>query len=110
MGYLSVWLNHPAYTWDYLLYQVVASVNTWAWVLAILGLGMRWLNFSNAVLEYAGECVLPFYILHQTVMFSIAFVVVQYSLGISWKFLIITIGSFLTPLTISQLPLPRANH
>jgi hypothetical protein len=108
-GYLSDWLNHPAYTWDYLLYQVVASVNTWAWVLAILGLGMRLLNFSNAVLEYAGERVLPFYILHQTVMFSIAFVVVQYSLGVFWKFLIITIGSFLTTLTIYELALRRSN-
>ena len=109
MGYLSRWLNQPAYTWDYLLYQVVASVNTWAWVLAILGLGMRWLNFSNAVLEYAGECVLPFYILHQTVMFSISFVVVQYSLGIFWKFLIITIGAFLATLTIYELALRRSN-
>ncbi len=108
-GYLSDWLNHPAYTWDYLLYQVVASVNTWAWVLAILGLGMRWLNFSNAVLEYAGECVLPFYILHQTVMFSIGFVVVQYSLGVFWKFLIITTGAFLTTLTIYELALRRSN-
>jgi len=107
MGYLSGWLNQPAYTWDYLLYQVVASVNTWAWVLAILGLGMRRLNFSNAVLEYAGECVLPFYILHQTVMFSISFVVVQYSLGIFWKFLIITIGAFLATLTIYEFALRR---
>ena len=109
MGYLSRWLNHPASTWDYLLYQVVASVNTWAWVLAILGFGIRWLNFSNALLEYAGECGLPFYILHQTVMFSISFVVVQYPLGIFWKFLIITIGAFLATLTIYELALRRNN-
>ena len=109
MGYLQSWMDHPAYTWDYFLYQVVASVNTWAWVLAIFGLGMRWLNFSNAVLKYAGECVLPFYILHQTVMFSIGFVVVQYSLGIFWKFLIITIGSLLATLTIYELALRRNN-
>ncbi len=109
MGYLSGWMDKPAYTWDYSLYQIVAGVNTWAWVLAILGFGMRWLNSRNVVLEYASECMLPFYILHQTVILSLGFVVVQYSFGIFWKFLIITIGSLLTTLTVYEFALRRNN-
>jgi hypothetical protein len=68
----QVVLYHPAYTWGYAFYQVLTALNTWAWLMAILGCGHRWLDFSNAGLTYAGEAVLPFYILHDRDRLAIA--------------------------------------
>ena len=94
-GYLRRWLDHPDYTWDYELYQILATVNTWAWVLSVIGFGRRWLNFRNAILEYASEAALPFYILHQPAVLTIGFVAVQLKRGIPAKSLIITLSAFI---------------
>ncbi|HEY2015598.1 MAG TPA: hypothetical protein VGH38_18970, partial [Bryobacteraceae bacterium] len=94
-GYLIYWLNQPAYTWDYLLFQFVSGIHTWAWLLGITGMALRRLNFTNQSLDYAGEAVLPFYILHFAVILTIAVVVVQWHTAIFWKFLVIATTSFL---------------
>jgi glucan biosynthesis protein C len=91
IGYLPEWIAHPAYTADYLLYQLLAALNTWAWLLAITGCGLRWLNFGNPALQYAGEAALPFYILHQVVVLSVAAAVVEWPAGVATK--VIAIGS-----------------
>ena len=44
------------------------ALGSWCCVLAFLGFGRKHLNFSTPFLKYANEAVLPFYILHQTVM------------------------------------------
>ena len=112
-GYLSRWLDHPDYTWDYELYQILATVNTWAWVLSVIGFGRRWLNFRNGILEYASEAALPFYILHQPAVLTIGFLVVQLKLGIPAKSLIITLSAFIATILwyealVRRTPVMRA--
>jgi peptidoglycan/LPS O-acetylase OafA/YrhL len=87
----------------------VQSLNTWCWLLAILGLGSRFLNRNNRFLSYANEAVLPFYILHQTVIISIGFFVVQWSIGIPLKYLIISTSSFAAIMAIYELLVRRFN-
>ena len=94
LGFLEQWMSHPQYNWSYSGYQLLAGIDTWAWVLAILGFGLRWLNFRSSCLEYANESALPFYVLHQPIVLTIAFVVVQCQIAISWKVLIISIAAF----------------
>lgn len=98
LGYLPEWLEHPAYTADYLLYQLLAALNIWAWVLAITGCGLRWLNFDNAVLRYASEAALPFYMLHQVAVLTVAVTVVEWPAGVATK--IIAIGSIAFAVTM----------
>lgn len=45
----------------------------WASVVAMLGLGVRFLRSGNTFLAYASEAVLPFYILHQTCIVLVAY-------------------------------------
>ncbi len=110
LGHLTEWLNRPRYSSDYLLYQVLASLNTWAWLLAITGCGLRWLNFSNAGLSYGGEAVLPFYVLHEPVIFTIAFVVVQWRLGIWWKCPSIAVTAFVATMLVYELVVRRSRY
>jgi glucans biosynthesis protein C len=89
LGYLKPWIARSSYSPDYLFYQLLLAVNMWAWILAVLGGGLRFLNFDNAALRYAGEMVLPFYILHQILVYTVAETVVRWPLDVHWKALII---------------------
>ena len=108
LGYLTRWLAHPSYAADYLLYQVLSSLNTWAWVLAMLGCGLRWLNFDNATLRYAGGAVLPFYILHQVAIATIGTVVVQWHAGVAMKAIVICAAAFTATLLTYEFLVRRS--
>jgi glucans biosynthesis protein C len=91
----------------FILAGLAQSICVWGWLLAILGFGSTWLNKTNRGLEYANEAVLPFYILHQTVIISIGFYVVQWNTGIGLKYLVISISSFITIMLIYELLVRR---
>ncbi len=95
LGYLPRWMAHPGYTPDYLLYQGLAALNTWAWILAIVGCGLRWLEFDNAALRYLAPAALPIYILHQVPVATIGTIVVTWHAGIAVKVLTILIVAFI---------------
>jgi peptidoglycan/LPS O-acetylase OafA/YrhL len=96
-------------TTTFVIAHFVQALNTWCWLLAILGLGSRFLNRNNRFLSYANEAVLPFYILHQTIIISIGFYVVQWSMGIPLKYLIISTSSFAAIMAIYDLLVRRFN-
>ena len=81
----------------------------WCWIIAILGYGSRFLNFNNRFLGYANEAVLPFYILHQTIILIIGFFVVQWNIGIAPKYFIIVALSFIGIMAIYDLLVRRIN-
>ena len=94
---------------SFVVTSLLQAVNAWAWLLAILGLGGRYLNENNKFLAYSNEAVLPFYILHQTVIISIGFYVVQWSTGIGLKYLVISTTSFIAIMLIYELLVRRMN-
>jgi len=85
------------------------TLRSWFFIIAILGFGSRHLNFNNKFLGYANEAVLPFYILHQTVILIIGFFVVQWSMGIAPKYFIIATTSFVAIMAIYELLVRRIN-
>jgi peptidoglycan/LPS O-acetylase OafA/YrhL len=91
---LQLWVSdiipNRGYSLEYVLYQMFRGVNSWLWIVALLGLARRYLNFNNSVLQYATQASYPFYILHQTIVVAIAFYVVHWNIGITAKFLIIS--------------------
>jgi len=68
----------------------------WLWVLAILGLAARHLRFGTPFLAIANEAVLPFYVLHQSVLLSVGYLVVR----TDWPDLAKWAGIFLISLTL----------
>jgi hypothetical protein len=72
-------------------------------------LGHRFLDFNSKFLGYANEAVLPFYILHHTVIYIIGFYVIQRSSDIGSNFLIISIASFAIIMAIYELLIRRMN-
>ena len=67
------------------------SLFVWSWLLAVLYLGIRWLNFPNRMQRYAEESVLPVYVIHHPLVLVIASFVVTWNLGVWPKFAVILV-------------------
>ncbi len=79
----------------------------WGWIIGLLWLGGRLLNFTNRFLAHVNEMVLPFYILHQTVILIIAYFVVQTGLAIPLKYGITAVISFAVIVALYELLVSR---
>ncbi len=85
------------------------DISSWCWLFAILGFGFKHLNFNTSFLQYANEAVLPFYILHQTVLIVIGYFVLQSPLPDLLKWLIIASTSFISIMGIYEYGVRRVN-
>lgn len=77
-----------------LYFSTLRASSAWFWVLTLLAFSSRYLNSNSRFLSYANEAVLPFYILHQTVIVVLGFYVVQLEMGLLPKLLIVITASF----------------
>jgi len=93
----------------YVFFQIVASIASWSWVVFMLGLGVRYLNFRNKVVAYGNEAVLPFYVLHQTIVLLVGWFVIRWNLSILPKLLIISVISFVLVMALYELVLRHVN-
>jgi glucan biosynthesis protein C len=96
-------------TWRYALSWTTRALGSWCCVLAILGFGRKRLNFSTPFLTYANEAVLPFYILHQTVIMGVGYFVVQWAIPDLLKWLIVVPVSFAVIVVLYEFLVRRYN-
>ncbi len=92
---------------DYFWLSLLRTFNSWVWILAILGLGSRHLTFRNRLLKYANVAVLPFYILHQSVIVVFGFFFIDWSAALMLKYLVLSTVSFITIMLIYELLVKR---
>ena len=81
----------------------------WFFLVAILGYGGRFLNFSNRVLTYAAQASYPVYILHQTIILAIGFHVIRLDAPLWLEYLIIVLSSFAITIALYELLIRRIN-
>lgn len=79
----------------------------WTWILNFLGFATRYLNFTNPFVKYASEAVLPFYVLHQTLIVSIDFLVIQLPLPVVAKIAIVLVSAFVSIMIIYEFCIRR---
>lgn len=103
------WHVPPPYSLRYLTLWTLYAVVAWAWMVAVLGVGRRWLNRDNALLRYARDNGYAWYLLHQPIIVAVAFAVVQTRLPIAVKFgtiLIVSLaGTIVGAELVGRLPL-----
>jgi peptidoglycan/LPS O-acetylase OafA/YrhL len=81
----------------------------WCWTIALLGLGRRYLTATGPLLRYAREASYPVYILHQTVIVLIAFVVVGWQAEIAVKYVAILLAATVATLLLYECAVRRFN-
>ncbi len=93
----------------YLPVNLLIAINSWAFVLLFMALGMRFLDFTNKRLDYLGEASMPFYLLHHPAIVIIAFYVTQIAIGPWGQLLTVVISAFLATAFLYHLFLRRWN-
>ncbi len=91
------------------LVQAFRGVQAWCWVIALLGMAQKHLNFDNKYRANANESVLPFYILHHSIIYIIGFYVIQWHVGVSLKFCLIAIIAFAVITITNEFLIKRIN-
>ncbi len=72
------------------LFSLLRSLISWCWLVAILGFGSTFLNFNNNFLKHANNAVLPFYVLHQSVIVIIGYLIMGWNGGVLVKYFALT--------------------
>ncbi|MDF2595167.1 MAG: hypothetical protein K0R69_1508 [Clostridia bacterium] len=85
------------------------DILVWLELFTILGFTMKRLDFSNPFLKYSREAVMPFYILHQNVLFLIGFFIVNLNIPDLAKFFIIIICTLVVIMVIYEYIVRRYN-
>jgi hypothetical protein len=97
-------LIQPYITIDLMIIWKLTQITvTWAWVITFIGYGRYYLNKGSKLLHYANEGIYPFYILHQTVIITIAFPLTNWETSIAMKYLVIMLLSFMLTVLIYVL-------
>lgn len=89
--------------------QALRGLLAWCWIIGLLGLGRRLLDFNSKFLSHANEAVLPFYILHHTVIYIIGYYVIQWDMNVGSKFILISLTSFAIIMAIYETLIRHIN-
>ena len=93
----------PAYTLEYAVYSLIAGFNTWAWVVAVLGVAGRTLSFTNRFLRWFSRISYPFYIFHLVAISVIGHFITKLRYGIVTEFVLISVLSFIASVACCEL-------
>lgn len=88
-------------------FSILRGFNTWSWLCTILGYAGSLLTSRNRHIAKAGNAVMPFYILHQTLIVMVGFWIREWSLPIPIKFVILCVVAFLLILSIYEMVIRR---
>lgn len=100
-------LSKPVYGVLVLFYRIIWGFSCWFWLVALLSLGSRFLNFTNRFLVYSNEALLPVYILHQTVIVVSTFFILKLALPIPAALILVTFCAFAGSIIIYDLIVKR---
>lgn len=71
----------PEHTADSGLLTLVWSCNKWLWLITVCGWAQHCLNRENPIVRYLNQGVYCYYVLHQTLIISLALCLAPYELG-----------------------------
>lgn len=89
------------------IYLFVRAANSWSWLLTFLGFASKHLDFNNAILKYANEAVLSFYILHQTVIVVIGYFIKDLQWAVLPKYIFLGATSFVVIMFLYDMIVKR---
>jgi glucan biosynthesis protein C len=109
LDYVKKWWDHPDYSLGCIFFHIMWSITTWSWLMFFLGAGKAFLNFKNTWLSRLNEAVMPFYMLHQTVILLIGFQIIQWPISVMFKYMAISSSSLVVIIAIYYLFIIRFN-
>jgi glucan biosynthesis protein C len=96
-------------SWAYVCLQLAASLGSFSWIVFFLSMAEKYLNNKSRMVAYGNEAVLPFYIMHQTIILMVGWFIIQLELSIPVKYVIISITSFVLIIAFYEFLIKRIN-
>ncbi len=96
------WNDVGLNTFTRTIYIALLPLNTWFWLLSMVGFGKKYLNRDNPILAYANRAIYPFYILHQTIIIVIGYYVINLEESITAKYIFVASLSFFFSVAIYE--------
>ena len=90
-------------SFGWILFAVLRTGNAWFWIVAILGFGIRYLNYTNKILPYANEAAYPIYVIHLPILSIVAYQVVKWNAPVAVQFIAIIAGTLICAIAIYAL-------
>lgn len=106
---LKSWWDHPDYSLGCIFFHMMWAITTWSWLMFFLGAGKASLDFRTTWLSRINEAVMPFYMLHQTIILLIGFQIIQWHSNAWFKYIAISSTSFIVIITIYYFIIMRYN-
>lgn len=106
---LKSWWDHPDYSLSCIFFHIMWASTTWSWLMFFLGAGKASLDFRTTWLSRINEAVMPFYMLHQTIILLIGFQIIQWHSNAWFKYIAISSTSFIVIITIYYFIIMRYN-
>lgn len=86
-----------------LVWDIEQRMVTWFGILAILGLGKRYLDHANQLTSYFSKAAFPLYYFHQSILVIIGFFSLKYIHNVVVQFLVICFGSFVLSIACYEI-------
>ena len=107
-----IWAEPRAGDWPdtfavYAGMKTLYEVGVWCMILGLLGLGHRYMLGGGRVLKYATEAAYPFYILHQTVIIAVAYVVCGWGWTVAAKYALVALASLALSVAVYETAVRR---
>jgi peptidoglycan/LPS O-acetylase OafA/YrhL len=101
-------LNFEAAPWSlpWILFGLMIQINRWLWVLALLGLGRRFLNSGGPLLRYLSQAAFPIYILHLPLNTLVGYFVIKLPVNIGLKYLLIVLVTNILAFAVYEIIKP----
>ena len=107
-SFIASWEKAPSYSFAYAVSWMLVGLQAWAWVMFLLGVGMRARALARPLPRTMSAAAMPFFIVHQPVILAIAFFVVRWDAGIFPKWAVIAVSAFvvsaLLAIALARLP------
>jgi glucan biosynthesis protein C len=85
------------------IFQVLMSFCSWSWIISLLYLARKFLNFSNRFTTYGNEVVLPFYIIHSTAIALIGWWIIHLSWEVLPKYALNVVLAFMATAGLCEI-------
>jgi peptidoglycan/LPS O-acetylase OafA/YrhL len=76
------------------VFWILGTIYSWCILIMLLAFGSKFLDRNNKARKFLNELVLPFYVMHQTIIVVIGFFIVQLNMHFMVKFIVLLISAF----------------
>jgi surface polysaccharide O-acyltransferase-like enzyme len=93
--------------WPAFIWPEMRALCAWCSLMAVLGYARQYLRAARPILAYASQAVLPFYMLHQTLIIIIAYFIRDWALAVGLKYLFVVCSTFAVCMGVYEFAIRR---